>query len=243
MTACGMSFDAVLRDLYPGAVPQASFVDGTLAALAPLGFTADNAIACVGTCRDELCRPLFRDVEDVWGEAFNFSSLAGMLFLGRTGFGAAHAHAPIDGGRERYVYFAMPHIALGEGGEVGRCERPGRPGPSVACGALAAVVADLEVGRHTAELDPDDVEQSLLKEVLLARLGPEEEADLTALTALTGALILETLERMIDLTVDTAAADYAVVTGTLIHGPEGRDLVQPATCYAMVGGERGAVSV
>ena len=38
--------------------------------------------------------------------------------------------------KERYVFFAMPHIAIDSAGAVGSVLRPGRPGCSHACGAL-----------------------------------------------------------------------------------------------------------
>lgn len=47
-------------------------------------------------------------LHNAWNGAFNFSSLARMLYLGVTGFQAAHHHAPNPDGRERYVYFAFP---------------------------------------------------------------------------------------------------------------------------------------
>lgn len=59
-----------------------------------------------------------------------------MLFLGKTGFLAAQHHAPNEEGRERYVYFALPHIGVDAKGEIGRHDRPGRLQPSHACGAL-----------------------------------------------------------------------------------------------------------
>lgn len=107
------SFQESLAHHFPGAVTEAAMVARSLEVLATHGFTADNAIACVGVCRDELCRSLVWTVREAWGEAFNFSSLGGMLTLGTAGFTAAHYHAPIVDGRERYVYFVMPHIEIG----------------------------------------------------------------------------------------------------------------------------------
>lgn len=55
----------------------------------------------------------------------------------RAGIGAGLSHAPIDSaGRERYVFFAFPHIAVDEAGEPAAIFRPGRTGKSSACGAL-----------------------------------------------------------------------------------------------------------
>jgi hypothetical protein len=37
------------------------------------------------------------------------------------------------------VFFAFPHIAIDESGELGAIARPNRPGKSCACGAMAKV--------------------------------------------------------------------------------------------------------
>jgi hypothetical protein len=222
---------------------ETDFVQRTQVALELHGFAAHNTIACVGVCRDELCHTFVDEINVAWGEAFNFSSLAGMLFLGRTGFGAAHDHAPVDGGRERYLYAAMPHIGIGPGGELGVCHRPGRPGPSSACGALVAFLGELERGHVDTEMDPDDVEQGLLKARLVSRLHPGTTPSLLELTHVAREAILADLERLIGLTVETAKADYAVLSGVQIHGPDENSYVWPATLYAVVGGERCELSL
>jgi len=232
------SFQQVIDQTFPGSLPEAVFVERAYEALAPLGFTDEHTIACVGLCRDEISRPLVERVVGVWGEAFNFSSLAGMLFLGKTGFLAAQSHAPFFGGRQRHVYLVAPHIAIGEGGELGLCHRPGQTGPSHACGALCGFLGELESGRADAALDADDLEQSLLKARLMQHLEWGQVPNLAELTLLTGKVILADLERMIGLTVDIETADYAVLSGVQIHGPKGAALFWPGTHYAMVEGIR-----
>lgn len=46
-------------------------------------------------------------------------------------------------GRERYVFFSFPHIAIKEDGEVGQISRPGRLAVSSACGALIKALGDI----------------------------------------------------------------------------------------------------
>jgi len=232
-----MSFEQTLRQHYPGAVPEDQFVRGTYEALAKLGFDGPNGFACVGVCRDELTRPLVEAIEEVWGEAFNFSSLAGMLFLGRTGFLAAQHHAPRVRGRERYVFFALPHIAMDAQGQIGVCVRPGRDEKSSACGALVAFRKELSVGRLSLTLDRDDMEQCLLKQRLLPLIRYGDVPDLPTLTHLAETAILEDLERMLDQTVDRAHNDFAVLVGTQVHGPD-KDYVCPKALYAVVDGQR-----
>ncbi|MEZ4433677.1 MAG: hypothetical protein R3F65_14820 [bacterium] len=228
-TACATHF--------PGTRPADDYVAATVAATRAHGFTADNTIACVGLCRDEMSRALRRTIQEAWGEAFNFGGLAGMLFLGRTGFMAAHAHAPIEGGRERYVYYAMPHIALGAQGEIGVCRRPGRSEPSKACGALEAFLNELRGGRVRLTLDPLDLEQTILQQRLMEVVPHDHWPDLVEITHAAHDVIRADLIRMIELTVDPAQADYAVFTGVKIHGPDG-GYVQPRDAWAMVGGVR-----
>ena len=55
-----------------------------------------------------------------------------------------------------------------------------------------------------------------------------------ALTKLAQQVILEELERMLQLTFDTSKSDYAVLTGVQIHGQDSEDYVWPRTMYAVV---------
>ena len=238
-----MSFESVLNEHFANSLDESAFVARTLTALAPSAFTADNAIACVAVCRDELCTPLQLEVRQTWGEAFNMSSLAGVPFCGTTAFGAAHAHSPTEQDKERYVYFSMAHIGIGPGGEPGQCVRVGRSGTSKACGALAALLSELQSGRVKLELDPDDIEQSQLRHRVLRRVTWGANPDLLELTQLVRLEALETLERMITLTVDLANADYALFNGVQIHGPGNRTLVWPAVSYVVVDGVRSELAL
>lgn len=233
-----MNAPAIVTEVFAGALEESSFVSRTLTALSSRGFTADNAIACVAVCRDELCSPFLACVREVWGEAFNMSSLAGLTSCGVTGFGAAHAHAPSDQDKDRYVYFSMAHIGIGPEGEVGRCVRVGRKGTSSACGAVVALLGELQSGNVKLEIDPNDVEQSQLRHSVLQRLGWGAKPDLVELTQAVRLEALETLERMIGLTVDPSKADYALFNGIQIHLPNGSSLVWPGASYAMVDGAR-----
>ena len=225
---------AAIKREFPGAIAEDRFVASTRERLAPLGFDAENTIACVGVCRDELARPLIGDIGDAWGEAFNFSSLAGLLTLGRTGFAAARSHAPHFDGRERFVFITTPHVGIDGDGTLGRVQRRGQPAPTPACGALIALADELHAGALSTELDPDDIEQSLLRRRLDGLLEPN--ATVGQITHIARRAILQDLEHMI-AGVDMTYVDYAVFSGVQIHTPEG-DLVWPAEAYAVVRGER-----
>lgn len=238
-----MRFTATLKRHFPEAVPEEAFVAWSFAALAHWGFSAENTIACVGACRDEIARPLFRLVQALWGEAFNFASLGGMLLAGRTGFSAAAQHAPTLHGRQRYVYYAFPHIGIGEDGAIGRTQRPGQDEPSLACGALAALHADLHASDAPAGLDMDDIEQSLLKLRLTRALNGRLPSDLVDLTYTAHDAVVADLEHLIALMLDPAVCDYAVLTGIQIHGPARRHHVWPGRAYAVINGQRHTLKV
>ncbi len=236
-----MDFQQSLNTHFPEAFPENDFVRRSYDALSAHGFNDENAIACVSVCRDEITRSLVDNIQKVWGEAFNFSSLGGMLFLGKTGFSAAHHHAPVHDGREHYVYFAMPHIAIDEYGQVGVCNRAGRSKPSGACGALIAFREEMLSGTLDMELDMDDVEQSLLKHRLLRKIRFGNVPELAELTQIAQSVILEDLEHVIEITVDPAVSDYAVLSGIQIHGPDRTQYIWPGEMYVVKGGERRAL--
>lgn len=232
------SFSEALNTHFPGAVSETVYVSSTYSALLSYGFHRSNSIACVAVCRDEITRPFVKEIESTWGNSFNLAGLAGLIFAGKTGFGAAHHHAPNIDGRERYLYFAFPHIALGPQGEIGVCTRFNRQGASGACGALQAFYKELTSQQVRLEIDPNDVEQSLLRMRLSPGLKGAAPADLVGLTRYVYDVILDDLERTIAATVHPDHADYAVFAGIQVHGPDERNYVWPGVAYAVVKGKR-----
>ena len=229
-------FKEALARSFPGAYPCDAFVDFSQFRLRPFGIEQKNSIACVSVCRDEIATPFMNKLHNAWNGAFNFSSLAGMLYLGVTGFQAAHHHAPNTDGRERYVYFAFPHIAIDAEGTSGNCHRSGRQALSQACGALLKILHDCSQGTVNLDLNQDDLEHSLLTQRLEGKFGLGEVPDLVTLTKITQQIIKEDLERMIQLTVDPNTTDYAVFTGVQIHGPAHKDWIWVETSYVLVDG-------
>jgi len=221
---------------FPGAIPADSFVAATSTVLGELGFVSDNTIACIGMCRDELTRPAYRLIQDAWGMAFNMSSLGGLLLLGETGFRAAAQHAPRVDGRERHVYYAMPHIAICEGIDVGSIRRQGRDDLSGACGVLMAFRQELETGTLDLELRAHDLEQSLLKQHLFGGISYGSVPTLVEMTYLAHQRILRDLRGFVSRTVDTETCDYAYFTGVLIHTDDGENLIWPGPRYCELAG-------
>lgn len=233
-----MSFQKILDKYFPNAKTTSEFIADSYKKLGQSGFNARNTIACAGGCRDELTRAFRIDIQEKWGEAFDFSGLGGMIFLGKTGFIAAHQHSPIVDGKERYVYFVMPHIGIGEDGEIGQCKRPGRPGTSGACGALMAFRQELTEGKLDLQLRADDLEQSLLKQRLIQKIPYGNVPDLIELTKLAHDAIREDLEAMIAKTVDQEKVDYAIFSGIHIHSPFTEDYIWPGIFYTSIEGRK-----
>lgn len=176
------------------------------------------------------------------------------------GFRAGFSHAPTHDGKERYVFFSFPHIAIDSEGKVGAISRPGRAGPSSACGALIGALGQFQgdptimdayaEGKH----DPFDPEFAILKQRLAERMKKEQLApkdmDLVSITQLAERTITSDLEALIKETVDPNVSDYAVVTGVHVHnwGNEGTgaptlEWIAPANMYIVNDGKRTTINL
>ena len=230
-----MPFETVLRELYPGAEPLERFISRSAQALAAYGFRPGNTLALVGVCRDELMFGVEQRLYESWGPCFDLSSLAAMIFLGRSGMQAAAHHAPDDAGRRRFVVFVLPHLGIDADGRVGRVQREGQRVATAACGALVKVQGELAAGHLDVELDPTDFELSLLRLELLQRVAYGHVPGLPELTAIAGqAAVAEATRLTAELVVDPDT-DVALVSGTVVHGPAG-DMVAAAESWVSLGG-------
>jgi len=240
----GSGFVSVLKKEFPGALQEADFVSKSYSVLHKLGFCKHHTIACVSLCRDEICKPLAQLLSQSWGETFDFSSLAGMISVGRTGMGAALHHSPQHHNVERYVFISMPHIAIDEYGNIGVVARSGRIKPSHACGALAAFKGECEKGQPNLNFDNEDAEYTLMKQKISKIMAPGSKPSLVELTILAQKTSLSDLENLISKCVDIKHANYAVISGVQIHGPrwlikkKDMDYVWIAEAYSVVKGEK-----
>mmetsp|Transcript_18905 Transcript_18905/g.35141 ORF Transcript_18905/g.35141 Transcript_18905/m.35141 type:complete len:286 (-) Transcript_18905:210-1067(-) len=230
-----------LEEEFPGTVDYKAFLKRTLSVLDPYGFDPPNTIACAGVCRDEICAvPFVNEIYDIWGEAFNFSSLAGVPTLGKTGFGAALSHAPLFDGKERFVFIVMSHIGAGMHGELGKVQRDGQACESGACGALIALKNEMTSGDIHLGIDSNDVEQSLLRmrlyPAVLASGHTPSDLTLAELTKICSKAALKDTEKLI-AGANMTNIDYAVFSGVQIHTPEG-DVIWPSDSYVVVDGKR-----
>lgn len=92
-----------------------------------MGFTDDNTLYADSSCPDEINHD--DPDEDLtslftrrWGEVFPLSGLAGMPFVGKTGWGAFSSHCPEDG---NIVVLFAPHVGVDRDGNVGKIYRDG----------------------------------------------------------------------------------------------------------------------
>ena len=141
-----------VRRHFPGALLDIDFLVRLEIALGSHGFDKDNSISVISLCRDEAMGSLARKISSAFGDVFTLNSLGGVLTAGTAGLQAAMDHSPEDDhGRERYVFWAFPHIAIDPQGNVGRIRRPGRKGDSCACGALKAALDEFKAKAQRRE--------------------------------------------------------------------------------------------
>lgn len=214
-------------EAFPGAIPVEDYVKRTYDACLQHGLVSEKTLAMVGVCRDELTDALTEPIRATWGPPFRMSGMAGMLFLGQAGLRAAQFHAPGADGRRRYVVYTMPHIGIDDEGRIGYTNRPGQDAKTTACGALMAFRSELESGRVYGEMDPYDLEMSLLRQRLLRSIPYGAVPDIVELTTITRDVILDDLGRTAARMHSWRDSDIAVFSGIHIHTPDG-DYVQPS---------------
>lgn len=236
-----MGFEEVLKKNFGEVYTEVDFVKKTYNALKKFGFNDDNTIASVCICRDEIAQTVKSVIKHTWGEAFNFSSLGAMFTAGKTGLKAAMHHAPKMEGKERYVFYITPHIAINEEGKAGFCQRKGIK-ESSACGALCLFLQELNEGKLHITIDEEDIEESLLKRRLLREIPYGYIPDLLELTKIARKIIQTDLENVIEKVVDKTKNDYALITGIQVHGPE-KNYVWPADTYVVINGIKQELNV
>ncbi|KAF5838159.1 hypothetical protein DUNSADRAFT_3284 [Dunaliella salina] len=216
-----------VQQYFPTALPVDDYMNRVELALSQLGFTGNNTIAMSNLCRDESCMILEDKIESVFGACFSTHGLGGVLTCGSIGIKAGLSHSPIVGSKEQYVFFSFPHIAIDSANEIGKISRPNRPGPSSACGALCACLADFQKDGVEANCrvpgvhDAENPEYSILKQRLARQLKSEDcdpsKLDLVSITQAAERTITNDLEHLISQAVDPTKANYAVFTGVQIH--------------------------
>jgi hypothetical protein len=224
------AFKATVEAHLPGTVSLEEYFLRSCETLSRYGFVDANTLGVVGTCRDEIASPLETEIVRHWGRTFGCRSLGGFLLLGRTGVKTGISHAPLEDGRRRFVFYAMPHVAISEAGQIGEVYREGIHEASHACGSLQAVVSQLQSGRIDVHMDFDDLEQSCVRQKLLSNLHYGDRPDLMGMTKLSSRIILQDLQRLLCNLAKPSEFDYAFVSGILVHGPHDTHWVFPEHC-------------
>ena len=78
---------------------------------------------------------------------------------------------------------------------------------------------------------------------LFRKISYGELPDLVTLTKITYGVILEDLEHLVELTLDTSISDYAILSGTQIHGPDKEQYIWPGAMYVVINGQRDEVEL
>lgn len=224
------AFRKTLQAHFPGALPITDYIGKTYHCLSDYGFCDENTMAMVSSCRDEIADALFIEVMRYWGKTFNCCSLAGFIMMGKTGLAAAVDHTPITNGTRRFIFYAMPHIAISEAGEIGQIQRSGIEKISRACGALDGIVKELEISSPKLEMDMQDIEQTIIRQKLLSTINYGDKPDLIEITKLASQIISNDVERLLN-TLDRSIFKYGVMTGIQIHGPMDTHWIYPQAFY------------
>mmetsp|Transcript_30184 Transcript_30184/g.61557 ORF Transcript_30184/g.61557 Transcript_30184/m.61557 type:complete len:325 (-) Transcript_30184:206-1180(-) len=133
------SFEASVREYFPGAMPNSQVASRVLTTLKKRGHSLDNTLFGTSICSDEINSVpgsmgaiLQRGLTNNRGGIFNLGGLGGLPFVGKSGFGAFFSHCPVDG---KVVIMFGPHVGISQSGIVGKVERVGMTKLSTACGA------------------------------------------------------------------------------------------------------------
>lgn len=247
-----------VQNVFPGADFVDVFTFNVQNALASpeIGIQPSDAIAICGLSRDASTNAFQAYIDSYFGASFNAHGLGGLWNMGQIGMKGAFSHSPLVNGKERYVFFAMPHIAINANGTVGEISRPGRSGSS-ACGALIECMNALKSTKNSdwkSLISPDSWKADANPEftTLLSKLArrmrgtPAERIDLISVTKETLGLIEDDLNKLIRNTVDTKKADYAVVTGIQVHSSADEvtdeepvlEFIVPGKAFAVVNNKR-----
>lgn len=177
------------------------------------GFNYNNTIAGVCLCRDEICQSALLKIKNFWGDAFNFSSFAGIYTSGEIGIKVFMSHAPDVGEDKKYVFYLFTHIGLDEEGNVGTCKRKGLD-KSTACGALILFLNELSnFDKKEKEENPELIliKQKLRKEIY------NKIPDLIELTKIALRISSTDIEQTMENFIKSEKIIYAIISGIQVH--------------------------
>jgi len=113
--------------------------------------------------------------------------------------------------------------------QVGKVWRPGRAKASTACGALLALLGEIKSRRINLQLDPNDMEMSLLKQQIMSHLDYGNEPTLVELTYAVHDCILSDVRRIAEAAVNLDTAEYVIVSGIQVHAGFSQTMFWPGS--------------
>jgi hypothetical protein len=113
--------------------------------------------------------------------------------------------------------------------QVGKVWRPGRAKASTACGALLALLGEIKNRRINLQLDPNDMEMSLLKQQIMSHLDYGNEPTLVELTYAVHDCILSDVRRTAEAAVNLDTAEYVIVSGIQVHAGFSQTMFWPGS--------------
>jgi len=228
---------------FPGALPQVEFLARSFKFLAANGFTPEKTIVGVCVCREESACLLVKEIRKLWEMVYDFSSLAGMPFAGKTGFMKMQKYAPNDLTDTCFLCMAFPHIGWMPDGQIGKDAPLGGGKSYSGCSGLVAFQQELTSGPSPWEPDSDNLEQGLLNQRLFRNMKYGGGSDLVALTKLAYTIILQDTEKLLRLTFANLENPYALVTGIQLTNHGQQNFIWPGEIYEVAHGQRTPLSL
>eukprot|EP00568_Trieres_chinensis_P006718 CAMPEP_0183295252 /NCGR_PEP_ID=MMETSP0160_2-20130417/3276_1 /TAXON_ID=2839 ORGANISM="Odontella Sinensis, Strain Grunow 1884" /NCGR_SAMPLE_ID=MMETSP0160_2 /ASSEMBLY_ACC=CAM_ASM_000250 /LENGTH=376 /DNA_ID=CAMNT_0025456707 /DNA_START=57 /DNA_END=1187 /DNA_ORIENTATION=+ len=231
------SFQSSVAEYFPGAFPSSQISKRVLTSLKNRGHSLDNTLFGASICSDEInsvpnsvCAQLQKGLTDSKGGLFNLGGLAGLPFVGKSGFGAFFSHCPVDG---KVVIVFGPHVGISQEGVVGKVERVGMTKPSTACGAgIGAYKALLQARKDGVDPPSDwtmDKQEEWILNELKGKLHDDEygsgigagfmgNGKMATVTYRTYDLVWDLMKSGLDISVTNPAFWEKVTEVTLLGG-------------------------
>ena len=212
-----------IRKNFPGAMKNDEVERLIAEKLIEMGFTKENTLFADSSCPDEICHD--DPDEDLtflfqrrWGEVFPLAGLAGLPFVGKTGWEAFTSRCPRDG---NVVVLFAPHVGIDGDGNVGSIKRKGQKEATKACGAAIgaykALINDQESGNF--QNGYADYQMDTIKHLLKphCKYVSQQSNAISILTYKMYDIIHNFLNQVIDLQWQTQHSKLAVVGGIMLN--------------------------
>lgn len=207
---------------FPGALPAEAVNNRIKSLLRTYGFNEENTLLGYSLCPDEINNEpgcLVDLMKNEWGHMFPLGGISGAPFVGVTGWGAFSHHVPDDG---NIIVIFGPHVAVSEGGLIGKTLREGQNHLSTACGAvIGAYNACLSQGNANEEdeYNPVDMQMRWIKSQLEAHVGliQDQPNPMAALAYQAYEMVKSKLERIVNL--DFGSGKLVLIGGIQLNMP------------------------